>query len=158
MAKELKIHITLPRDRRKPGIFRLLDMSDRVLFDAPCLGKADNARAAREGNPTRDPKRPYGDTPTGDYAPARVWRLDPPHRVMGPLVIELEGASGDALQARINGRRGLAIHGGRGDARLVATLGCIRLRDKSMAEVARLCGDATLHICIEEAPEHGEEQ
>jgi len=56
-----KFVATLPRDRVKPGLFFLLNPDGRLLMTGPCLGKADNARAAAEHNPARDPVLPYGD-------------------------------------------------------------------------------------------------
>src|SRR3989442_355748 len=64
----MRIDVELPTDRARPGKLTLKDDQGHVLagpFDV--LGKADNGRAAQEGNPTRDSTRSYGDTPTGTY-------------------------------------------------------------------------------------------
>jgi len=144
----------LPDNRYRAGTFTLYHAGGLTLLAGDCLGKADNERAAKEGNPSRDPILPYGDTPLGGYVPAKVVRFDPPHHRMGAIAIPLIGASGDALQARVRGKRtGLFIHGGRGDDRLVPTYGCLRLRDRDMAEIARLVGDSIVEVTIEAADE-----
>jgi hypothetical protein len=141
---------TLPSDRRLAGEYRLFNAAGNVVHAGACLGKADNLRAAQEGNPSRDPIEPYGDTPLGGYVPAKVSRFDPPHHRMGAVAIPLEGADGDALQARVRGKRaGLFIHAGRGDGRLVPTFGCLRLRDQDMAAVARIIGDDLVEVIVE---------
>jgi len=145
-----KLIATLPHDRRYEGEFRLHNEAGNVVLAGGCLGKADNLRARDEGNPSRDPIQPYGDTPTGGYVPAKVLRYDPPHHRMGTFAIVLNGADGDALQARVLGKRtGLAIHGGRGDGRLVPTFGCLRLRDRDMAAIARIVGDDLVEVVIQ---------
>lgn len=136
------INVFLPRDRTRPGYLHLFDSDgERLLAEVPCRGKADNQQAAKNGNPTRNPTRPYGDTPAGVYMPSRVTRYDPPHKTFGKYAILLEGEAGDALKARENGRSGLAIHGGRGDGRLIATYGCIRVRDSDMQRLVDAIGD-----------------
>lgn len=138
----------LPADRRLAGEYRLYNAAGNVAHVGDCLGKADNIRAAKEANPSRDPIQPYGDTPFGHYAPAKVERFEPPHQRMGTFAIPLSGASGDALQARVAGRTGLYVHAGRGDDRLVPTFGCLRLRDRDMDALARIIGDAVVEIVI----------
>lgn len=136
------IEVFLPRDRAKSGYLHLFEGDGEcVIYDVPCRGKADNQRAAANGNAARDPTLPYGDTPSGRYLPARVIRYNPRHPTFGPYAILLEGESGDALKAKRNGRTGLAIHGGRGDDLLVATYGCIRVHDSEMGRLAHVIGD-----------------
>lgn len=103
-----------------------------LLHELPCLGKAENARAAAHDNHDRDPLKPYGDTPLGRYN-GKLELFDPPHAVLGSAWIRLDPKSGDAMRARDNGRRGLGIHAGRGDKKLIPTFGCIRLSDKDFA-------------------------
>lgn len=152
-----KIRIELPADRRGIGNLRLLPKAivgstssqslQTGLPQIPCIGKADNARAADKGNPYRDPIRPFGDTPFGLYKPAPILRLEPTHARMGSYFLPLDGTAGEALKAASNGRNGLGIHGGRGD-RLVPTYGCIRLRDRDMAALAEAVGDCPVEVAI----------
>ncbi|WP_316978033.1 L,D-transpeptidase [Shumkonia mesophila] len=136
------LFVNLPRNRWMPGTAHLFGPDGKpVLDNMPCRGKADNKRAAEALNPTRDPARPWGDTPTGTYAPALVTRFDPPHRTFGRYAILLEGVSGQALAAKVNGRTDLAAHGGRGNDNLMATYGCLRLHDRDMEAVAEAVGD-----------------
>lgn len=100
-----------------------------LLHELACLGKADNRRAAEHGNPDRDPVRPYGDTPLGRYD-GKVVRFDLPDKVLGEAWIKLDPKSGEALAGLGNGRSGLGIHGGRGDEKLMPTLGCVRMYDR----------------------------
>ncbi len=100
-----------------------------------CFGKADNAMAARHGNPRRDTTRRFGDTPSGEY---RARFVHTPQRdtntygVNGYIMMEPIG--GDALVARRNGRSGLWIHGGSvRNGRLRPTFGCVRVFDSDMA-------------------------
>ena len=79
-------------------------------------------------------------------------------------VTKAEGAAEDAVIAALraglenyattsameNGRRGLGIHAGRGNDRLVPTFGCIRLRDKDMQHIQSLAQDHQFKISIEE--------
>ncbi|HEY9081326.1 L,D-transpeptidase [Magnetovibrio sp.] len=129
-----RIYVYLPTDRWKPGFIRVFDpRGAQVLYDIPCRGKAANKDAALYDNPHRDPTKPYGDTPSGLYRPARVSAFPSKHRTFGHYAILLEGQTGDALKAMQNGRTGLAIHGNRGDEHLMATYGCIRVFDRDMA-------------------------
>lgn len=142
----MKILVTLPRDRRLAGHLFVVDDAGEVALAVDARGKADNARAAKAGNPSRDPTRPYGDTPSGAYAPTRLVVFAPPHPRLGRAWFPIEGGGGDALQARLNGRTGLGIHGGRGDGALVATYGCVRLRDRDMKRVAELALGRTVEV------------
>lgn len=149
----MRITIRLPRDRSKPGELDLIDDAGLLLLRGlPCLGKADNERAAKAGNPRRLPTKPYGDTPTGTYATATVATYAPPHPRMGAFAIPLEGIDGEALIARAE-RTGLAIHGGRGNVRLVPTFGCVRLFDDDMLALAVNIGKSTVTTTIETVPD-----
>lgn len=142
-----RIFVYLPTDRWKPGFLRLFDPNGtKMLYDMPCRGKADGGRATKEGNPARDPAKPFGDTPSGLYRPSRITRFSPSHKTLGPLAILLEGQTGEALKAAQQGRTGLALHGGRGDDQLMATHGCIRVFDRDMALLAGAIGDAPVKL------------
>lgn len=131
------IAVYLPTDRALPGFLRLWTPGGvPLLYDIPCRGKSDGQNAAANGNPKRDPTRPWGDTPAGLYATAPVTVFSPVHATLGRIAILLEGVSGDALRAKENGRTGLAIHAGRGNDRLMATYGCIRVFDRDMELIA----------------------
>ena len=154
----MRLIATLPRDRREPGILELLDGDGRRLHRCPCRGKADGAWAVKKGNPSRDPMRVGGDTPTGGWGETRtdvrepgegelnmgrwVWWLGPP----------LGGAprTGQAVDAARNGRTQLAIHAGRGDGDLMATHGCLRIRDRDAATLADLIGAEQVTVAIRE--------
>ncbi len=55
-----------------------------------------------------------------------------------------------ARKAELKGRTGLGIHGGRGDAVLKATHGCVRLKDRDMADFARIAGKLRFTVEIRE--------
>ncbi len=150
----MRLSITLPADRVRPGRLRLLSGGD-VLLDMPCLGKADSGRALKEGNPARDPLKPYGDTPGGTYRAARIRVFDPEHQRMGRYAIPLIGRGGPALKA-MDLRTELYIHAtpgndaNRGTDRLIPTYGCIRLLDADMEALAQRLGDRLVEIEISE--------
>ena len=142
----MKIEIKLDRDRRKPGTLMIADV-----IAVPCLGKADNAAAAKVGNPSRSPIERNGDTPRGSYmaqvgstyaATAAQRRSYGPHPV-----IRLTPQAGECLTAHKLGRRGLLIHGGDPAADGVSlrpTHGCIRLSNKhqgALVEVLKMSGE-----------------
>lgn len=146
-----KLAVNLPGNRWNTGEAHLFAPDGGpVLAHMPCYGKADNKRAAEALNPTRDQTRPWGDTPSGTYAPTRVLRFNPPHRTFGRYAILLEGVSGQALAAKANGRTDLAVHGGRGDAKLMATYGCLRLFDRDIEAIAKAVGDDLVAVEIHE--------
>lgn len=143
------LRVTLPRDRRQSGDFALIDPAGNTMLVGGCLGKADGDRALQAGNPARDPIQPYGDTPTGRYAPAQILPLVPRHPRMGDYAISMIGVDGQARQAMAR-RTGLYIHGGRGDGRLVPTYGCLRLLDRDMLAIERRVGRGWIVIEIGE--------
>lgn len=132
------IDVQLPADRTGLGRLRLLDSSDAAVFGPiPAYGKADNAAARAHGNPTRDPLKPWGDTPLGVYrcTLATVAVTPTIERKYGPFgYIVLDPLSGPALVARQNGRFGLLIHAGALNAqgKLRPTFGCVRIADGDM--------------------------
>jgi lipoprotein-anchoring transpeptidase ErfK/SrfK len=127
----MRIEITLPRNRWKLGVLRLLD-GENELMQCPAYGKSDSIAAANSGNPSRDPIKRNGDTPAGEYRGTVEPRAMEPERSYGKWPpIRLNPTGGQASQAHQNGRRGLLIHGGHLDklGRLRATNGCLRVRD-----------------------------
>lgn len=141
--------VFLPKNRWLPGIARLQAPDGaRLLGDMPCRGKADNARAAKAHNADRDPTRPWGDTPSGTYRPSSMTRFRSSHRTLGPLAILIEGETGDALAAKQKGRTGLAVHGGRGDDKLMATYGCVRMFDRDMLALSEAIGSDPVQVIV----------
>lgn len=123
-----QMFIDLPPDRTRHGFITVLDQKHRELLRGiPCLGKADNQKAADVGNPTRDPLHKYGDTPLGLYD-GFIEEFEQPHPRIGDGWIKLKPRHGDCAAAAGNGREGLGIHAGRGDV-LVPTYGCVRVRE-----------------------------
>ena len=150
----MRIAISLPRNRGNPGTLRLYS-GELILMSCRCLGKADSVSAAQAGNPTRDPFRRYGDTPTGTYAatldPVRLPNKDPDRekwlRSYGKWqTIRLEPLTGDALTAKNNGRGGILIHGGYPDkvGGLRPTNGCIRVDDQQQLTLIEFWGRSAL--------------
>jgi hypothetical protein len=147
----MQIQVVLHKDRTQPGRFQALaDAAPTVLFGpVACLGKADNNDAALHGNPTRDSKRQFGDTPTGTYHVTAMV----PHSGESDLhtygafpSLLLDPQSGDALLAKVAGREGLMIHGGAPSATggLRPTHGCIRLTEDSQNKLIALIATASL--------------
>ncbi|MFQ5954015.1 MAG: hypothetical protein ACE5JZ_03015 [Kiloniellales bacterium] len=147
----MSLDIALPRDRRNSGTLRLLDLaSDTMLCAAPCLAKADAQGARRKGNPTRDPRRPWGDAPCGHYPRTRiVWFAERTPIGEAAIPLPLETAIGsEAEAARTNGRSGLYIHAGRGSGRLRATYGCVRLGFRDFVSLLHAIGEREVDVTI----------
>lgn len=142
--------IKLPKDRRELGELRLFGadagVTARPIFSCLCLGRS----AGHATNPSRDPLRFRGHTPTGTYAPTFVTALARPIAGIGSLWIGLDPIGGQAQRAEDAGRTGLGIHGGRGDEVYKMTHGCIRLRDTDMAALARAAGKLRFNVTIED--------
>ena len=140
-VKKAKIVVSLPRNRSSLGKLALIDDSGELIYGpVRAYGKADNAMAARKGNPTRDPKRPFGDTPSGGYAVRFSPAPMADRSTYGQYRVGfLDPLSGDALTAEENGRTGLWLHGGTvRDGQLRPTYGCIRVDDGTMLELYEL--------------------
>jgi hypothetical protein len=140
------IHITLFKDRTKAGVLDVFDVGGVRIFSAPCLGLATGHPKL---NPLRHPLRRWGNTPVGDYKRTMVIDRGPKFASVAPYgryVIRLSPL--DPATAR--NRHGLMIHAGRGNAKLMATRGCVRLLDIDMARLARLCSDAVFKVSIGE--------
>lgn len=139
----IQIRVILPVDRTQYGTLQVSDDAGTALagpFD--CYGKSDNLSAKAKGNPTRDPTRSFGDTPTGKYRGFvnDMARTPANDKTYGPQgVISLDPQSGQAKVAKENGRFGLLIHGGALNAagRLRPTFGCVRVADGDMVAILR---------------------
>ncbi|AXS40276.1 L,D-transpeptidase [Breoghania sp. L-A4] len=140
---QVTIEIILPSDRRHYGTLALIEDTGALLA-GPFIayGKADNAKAASEGNRIRDPLLEWGDTPNGEYAVSSIVKTgdetDYPARSYGPeAALTIDPVSGPALTAKENGRNGIYIHSGqcREDGSLRPTFGCVRLSNEDMSAV-----------------------
>lgn len=147
-AMSLKVIITLPTNRWNTGIIRVETPKGEELFASLCRGKADGQNAAKHGNPSRDPMQQWGDTPTGTYDKTRLVEFAE-RTQLGDAWVPIKGKSGDARTARVNGRTGLGIHAGRGE-KLMATYGCVRLRQSDFDRFADAVGDRDLDIEVQE--------
>ena len=133
---------------------------DQLELTARCFADADSVRATKAGNPSEDPRQPFGDHPFGIYLVTDVrWSATEKERqAYGPVRLALDPIADDALVAKQNGRNGLAIHGGpTRDGALRATFGCLRVDDET-AEALAVAAEARLkegkvvdYIC-EEVP------
>lgn len=137
---ELSLKVEFSSDRDQIGSLVLLKRGARVAGPFKAYGRSDTQRAVAHQNPTRDPKKLYGDTPTGTYAIPRAIATGPgtaynSHSYGKNGALVLVPATGDAALAAANGRVGLLIHGGDpgSNGRLRATHGCIRLANSDMA-------------------------
>src|SRR4051812_20590086 len=103
----LTAKIQLHKNRALLGILVLWDeATGRPIFQCECLAYADRTTAAKAGNPTCDPLKLDGDTPTGTYSGfvTTYAESDTLNRVkFGPGFIALRPASGAALLAAQNG-------------------------------------------------------
>ena len=135
----IQIKIQLPSDRTQYGTLTL-ESTTQTLGPFECYGKADNQSATAKGNPTRDPTKSFGDTPTGRYRGYvnKIANTPANEKTYGPQpVITLDPQSGPAKIAKENGRFGLLIHGGALSAagRLRPTFGCVRVANATMVKI-----------------------
>ena len=135
------LRVTLPRNRNIPGELVALDDDGQVIHRCPVLGKADNAKAAEMGNPTRNPLLRFGDTPTGLWCCEKRGPEAPASTYGVHSVIVMIPISGDALRAST--RSGIWLHGGApgrnsATAFLRRTHGCLRVADDDMRQIWRL--------------------
>src|SRR6185437_6749517 len=140
-----KLVIVVPVARRREGRAVLLGDDGRtILAPFPVLAIADARAAARHGNPGRDRRRPYGDTPSGSYVvagalpPAAGRRARRAGGAM-PGALVLAPSGGEALEALRAGRTRYLVHGGPRDAggRLRPTFGGVRVSDADLAALLR---------------------
>lgn len=137
----MRVYALLPHDRTQEGVLWATDDAGPILGRVRCKGKADNQHAIDHGNPTRDPLKPYGDTPLGVFRMGPVeWGKAPAHSY-GAVFIRLSPVSGPAWEARQNGRAGLGAHGGDlapDGHSLRPTDGCPRLLNEDASALGRL--------------------
>lgn len=146
----MKLTVVLPPNRAYQGYFVATDDTGRLLTSGRCLGKADNQMATRRGNPDRDSRKPYGDTPTGTYAPTRAVIYAIESDTYGKGHIVLDGLTGDAAAAVEGGRTGLLIHAGRDytDGRLYPTYGCLRVSTKDFDKIVAAAAGGEIWVTI----------
>jgi len=82
----MRIEVTIKPwpNRADPGVVRLICPDRGVILEARCLAKADNAAAAKAGNPTRNPLFRMGDLPAGEYIAYLEPAPQTPVRTYGP--------------------------------------------------------------------------
>jgi len=144
------LYAELPSDRTKYGKIWVLSDSGSIEHGPfECYGKADNQRAAAHNNASRNPLLPYGDHPLGDYRVVMIQAHKLPVRSYGPFFILLDPEAGDARTAEINGRTGLAIHGGDpATASLFRpTEGCLRVTNEAVTELVKHVRQHDLYTC-----------
>jgi hypothetical protein len=170
----MKIVAQLPANRLILGTWSLLnDDGSTNLGPFQCDGKSDNAAAAAHGNPTRDPRKAFGDTPTGNYIARLAHVPDTPENRYGYGLPDDSGAipviwltpqEGDGTSdawARqtsegLDVNMGLAIHSGppNGSNALRPTYGCLRTWEQDFTQVRPLVagiGPFPVSIVEEEA-------
>jgi hypothetical protein len=139
-AVQLELRVELSSDRDQMGTLRLYKQGVSIAGPFRAFGRSDTQKATTHQNPTRDPTRPYGDTPTGTYDVPRAVTTGEgtsySNHSYGPNgALVLKPTSGQAATAAANGRIGLFVHGGDPGqgGKLRATHGCIRLSNADMA-------------------------
>lgn len=150
----MHVDVELYRDRSRVGNLRL-DDGERFR----CLGKSDDSAAKANGNPSRDPLKPFGDLPVGDYLACRsVPKNATPEDVRsygeGPVWV-LNPKSGQALDSMLNGRHGILIHAGDTGAPLPAgslrpTHGCLRVDGNTIAALDQRFGSTPFTVTVSE--------
>jgi len=138
----IEIRVKAPTNRENMGTLQVIDATGITIFgpvNAYLL--ADRKTAISKGNASRDPLKPFGNTPLGSYDVTGFAPATPQRSNLGPNgSLRLNPTGGDALQAKVNGRTGLLIHGGKlgSNNKLRPTNGCIRLSDGDMSGLVNL--------------------
>jgi hypothetical protein len=135
-----RLLIEFSPDRDRCGRLTLFDSAGRRICGGLAVaGRSTDSLAAAEGNPRRDPKLLYGDTPTGRYRLARTLKSGKgtffPTAEFGPHgVVVLEAVAGDAALAEANGRFHILLQGGRRAANggLRSSAGALRLANDDL--------------------------
>lgn len=131
--------VSLFRDRDKLGSYKLVNEKTNVTVQSGVvLGRSDNSAAKAHGNATRDPLKPFGDTPTGVWI-ATIFAASTDTHAYGPNKrLLLSPVSGDAKAAS---RTGIMCHGGdlnpvykQWDG-LRPTDGCLRFHDAEIKSI-----------------------
>ncbi len=161
-----KFVVVVPEGRRAAGRGVLLGENGRVrLGPLAVLATASDAVAARHGNPERDWREPFGDTPTGSYVIAGALPPGAARRGSGAEfgllgALALAPAAGNALVALRAGRIRFLLHGGPLDSNglLRPTCGGLRVSDADLVALVRAIneanadGDALSSVEVAEVP------
>lgn len=139
----IRLFAKLPHDRTAEGTLWAVEDARLVVGPDRCCGKADNQAAIAHGNPTRDPLKPFGDTPCGVYRIIEVDRISDKeqNQHFGPVFLKLRPVAGDAARSGSeHNRSGFGIHGGPllEDGQLRPTNGCLRTGDAFVLILADL--------------------
>jgi hypothetical protein len=155
------IRFELKKERLLIGRAWVIDPAGAaVLGPWPCLGKADGAAAKAHGNPTRDPKLPWGDTPTGTFSIVSLVRhanTEQDVHSYGPSKsLLLAGLIGDAaLRDPEKHLDGIECHGGDPSpiGGLRPTHGCLRSSNEDQAKLIALVESLGAENCRVEVTE-----
>jgi hypothetical protein len=157
------IFFNLQRNRMLPGKAYIVDADGQVLLGPwSGLGCCDSTAAAAHENPTCDPLKSWGNTPTGDYDVTALLNhgtLEANVHSYGPWdTLMLDGRSGDAYAAThgTGVRSGLEAHAGDPSAAggLRVTHGCLRsfnADQKALAEFVKAKGVANFIVRVTES-------
>ncbi len=169
----MKIIAALPKDRSVLGqlfvINELMPIGPYKFGPVPVDGQSDEAAATAAGNPTRDPTKPFGATPTGNFTaslshvpdtPADRHSYGQPDATGGIPTIDLIPILGQppsqAARGWQAGRRGIKIHSGHlNSGALAETHGCLRLFEQDLTallSVLTAAADSWLCSVIERDP------
>ena len=136
----MRLRAKLPLDRYVAGTLWIEDDTGITFGPVRARGEADNRNAASQDNIVEDPTKVGGDHPAGTYLATEVVIIPIPNDTYGPYFIRLDPQSGEAHEAKQNGRTGIGIHGGRlhPDGRLRETFGCLRIDDGNLLIIASM--------------------
>ncbi len=141
----LTLKIDLWKDRMRLGAAHITSAAgEELLTGLECLGVADNQAAIAHGNPSKDPLRPFGNTPVGLYHGVIIGAaVGDPNGYGTERRILIVPKSGPCVlaEAEPNNRAGLLCHGGALNPNYKAwhglrpTFGCIRFSDMGMKAI-----------------------
>lgn len=154
----MKVTVHLHKNRAIPGALDIEDVAEERSFR--CLGQSDLTAAAQHNNIERDPLKPFGNIPTGEYKAVRTVPADvtdPANlRSYGPYPrFVLNPVEGQALDALHAGRFGLLLHGGALDTSgkiLRPTHGCVRADDSTLEYLSKNCPPSFPVTVVEDLP------
>ena len=116
--KNLEVRIVFGSSSNQTGAIDVVDDSGTVMWGpVPVCGRADHRSASANNNSDRNPTKLYGDTPAGSFTVTALIQpedldLYDVHAYGLHGVIVLEPLSGEAVEAKANGRRQFLIHAG----------------------------------------------
>jgi hypothetical protein len=148
----LRIALRVPEDRERAGHVELL-VGSQVVAEGHGCGSIDARIAKRLKNPSRDPLRPGGHTPSGRYEMRAHGSTPEDARAeYGNTLLLFEPVDGDALRAQSYGRLALLVYAGNPgrDMHMKRTQGGVRI-DASIMTVLlnRMRNDNEVTLAIE---------